>query len=48
MKELYDLGGAGELNFPAVLAGAVELSRLCALEGGVRGREFPESDLEYT
>lgn len=46
MKELYDLGAAGDPSLPAVLVGAAELSRLCELDGGVRGRELPDNDLK--
>jgi hypothetical protein len=48
MKELYDRGGCGDPSLPVVRVGAAELSRLCELDGGVRGRELPESDLSYT
>lgn len=45
MKELYDLGAAGEPSLPAGLLGAAELSRLWEVDGGVRGLELPDSDL---
>jgi hypothetical protein len=45
MKELYDLGAGGEPSLLLCRVGAVELSRLCEVDGGVRGLELPDSDL---